>query len=212
HDGEYRDRHHAACVQEQLDRGEELRVEREEEPGGGGQHQGQVEHRVEEVPGQDHREGRGQQHHRQPPESYRLEDHSAPPPGLAAGALPAAAFAGSPALAASTSGRAAFGGGCLSRRGVPVRHDGSNRRPIWWSRSLSRSSSRRSDVDMSNDFIMMMASVGHTCTHSSQNSQAYNSRVKVLAYFPFSALSISTLMTCGGQMYSQSRQPMQFSS
>ena len=36
--------------------------------------------------------------------------------------------------------------------------------------------------------------------------------MKVLAKFRFSALSISTLITCGGQMYSQSRQPMQFSS
>jgi len=59
---------------------------------------------------------------------------------------------------------------------------------------------------------MMMASVGHTWTHSSQNSQAYSSSVKVLAQLRFSALSISTLMTWGGQMYSHSRQPMQFSS
>ena len=77
---------------------------------------------------------------------------------------------------------------------------------------MSSKSSRRSRVATSNDFIMMMASVGQTCTHSSQNSHAYSSSVKILAKFRFSALSISTLMTWGGQMYSQSRQPMQFSS
>ena len=33
----------------------------------------------------------------------------------------------------------------------------------------------------SNDFIMMMASVGHTWTQSSQNSQAYSSRLKNFA-------------------------------
>ena len=36
--------------------------------------------------------------------------------------------------------------------------------------------------------------------------------MNVLAQFRFSAFSISTLITCGGQMYSHSRQPMQFSS
>jgi hypothetical protein len=69
----------------------------------------------------------------------------------------------------------------MSRSRLPVAQDGSNDRPIAWSRSLSSKRSRRSAVARSNDFIMMIASVGHTCTHSSQNSHEYSSSVKVLA-------------------------------
>jgi hypothetical protein len=64
---------------------------------------------------------------------------------------------------------------------LPVAHDGSYFSPMACSRSLSSSISRRSAVGMSNDFIMTMASVGQTCTQSSQNSQAYSSNVNVLA-------------------------------
>ena len=76
------------------------------------------------------------------------------------------------ACSATASVLGALGGVCMSRSRLPVAHEGSNRSPIWCSRSLSSRSSRRSAVGMSNDFIMMMASVGHTCTHSSQNSHA----------------------------------------
>ena len=58
---------------------------------------------------------------------------------------------------------------------------------------------------------MTIASVGQTCTHSSQNSHAYISSEKVFAKLRPCPLSISTLMTAGGQMNSHRRQPMQFS-
>src|SRR5439155_17199676 len=123
-----------------------------------------IEHRVEEILGENDGESGGQQDHCQPPERYRLEGHSALLPALAC-----------------SSALGALGGVCMSRSPLPVAHDGSNCRPTWCSRSLSNRRSRRSVVATSKDFIMMMASVGHTCTHSSQNSQAYSSSVKVLA-------------------------------
>src|SRR6187401_699013 len=65
-----------------------------------------------------------------------------------------------------------LGGCCMSRSRLPVAHEGACCRPMACNRSLSSNISRRSLVAMSNDFIMMMASVGHTWTHNSQNSQA----------------------------------------
>src|SRR6185436_3947245 len=104
-------------------------------------------------------EARGQQHDGYCPESYGGRGHSAD--SLA-----------SPLAPAFASVLAGFGGACMSRSLFPGAHDGSKSSPIAWSRSLSSRRSRRSDVARSNDFIMMMASVGHTCTHSSQNSHA----------------------------------------
>jgi hypothetical protein len=69
----------------------------------------------------------------------------------------------------------------MSRSRLPVAHDGSNCNPSACRRSLSSSSSRRSAVARSKDLSMMIASVGHTCTQSSQNSHEYSSSVNVLA-------------------------------
>src|SRR5215467_8323787 len=115
---------------------------------------------MEEILGQDHRQGRADEQNGQAPEGDDVEGHSVLPSVLA----------GASALACSAG--AALGGVCMSRSPLPVAHDGSNCSPMVCSRSLSRSSSRRSLVAGSKDFIMMMASVGHTCTHSSQNSHA----------------------------------------
>src|SRR5215471_13677717 len=108
---------------------------------------------MEEILGQDHRQGRADEQNGQAPEGDDVEGHSVLP--------------GASALACSAG--AALGGVCMSRSPLPVAHDGSNCSPMVCSRSLSRSSSRRSLVARSKDFIMMMASVGQTCTHSSQN-------------------------------------------
>jgi hypothetical protein len=69
----------------------------------------------------------------------------------------------------------------MVRSRVPVAHEGWCCTPSACRRSLSSSISRRSAVDMSKVRSMTIASVGHTCTHSSQNSQAYSSSEKLFA-------------------------------
>src|SRR6266542_3208902 len=183
----------AARIEEDLPGGEELGVERQEHACRRHERQCQPQHGVEQVPAEHDGQPRANEHGSEAPESGNVERHASP-------------------AAAGFSATVFLGGACMSRSRLPVAQDASCWRPITCRRSLSSSISRRSAVDMSNDFIMMMASVGQTWTHSSQNSQAYSSSVKVFAKLRFSALSISTLITWGGQMYSQSRQPMQFSS
>src|SRR5262249_1184242 len=187
HDGEHQDGDESARVEQELHGEEEGGVEQEEDDGGRDESAREVEDGVEQVGSQHDAPAPGAQGQGYQPEHQGLERHSLP-------SLPSA--------------RAALGGACMSRSLLPVAHEAGNAQPSQWSRSLSSSISRRSLVARSKVLSMMMASVGHTWTHSSQNSQAYSSSVNVLAKFRFSALSISTLMTCGGQMYSHSRQPM----
>src|SRR5947207_3266825 len=175
---------------EEPDGEDERGVQQEEDHRVGHEGAGERKDGVEEVGGEHDTQAPAEQGQGHQPEHQGLERH---------------------ALPSLLSARAAFGGACMSRSLLPVAHEGGNAQPSQCNRSLSSSISRRSLVARSKVLSMMMASVGHTCTHSSQNSQAYSSSVKVLAKFRFSALSISTLMTWGGQMYSHSRQPMQAS-
>src|SRR5207302_6223361 len=149
----------APRVEEELHGREELRVKGQEDARRHRERQGQVQHRVEQVLGQDHHEGRGQEQGPERPEGYGFQGHSGLPSALAG-----------PASGAWAAG--ALGGVCMSRSPLPVAHDGSKSSPMLWRRSLSMRSSRRSEVARSKDFIMMMASVGQTWTQSSQNSQA----------------------------------------
>src|SRR5688572_28540427 len=207
HDGEDHDGDHAAGVEQQLDTEQERRLQEPEDGARGHQRGRQIEDGgVEQVGRQHHTEAPAHQHDGHHPEADGLGHY-----GFAVGAPSEASGARRSGVGCAV-GFAGFGGACMSRRRFPVAHDGSNWSPSACRRSLSSRSSRRSAVARSNERIITMASVGHTCTQSSQNSHEYSSRVKVFAQFRFSALSISTLITWGGQMYSQSRQPMQFSS
>src|SRR5215813_324716 len=187
HDGEHQDRDHSARVEQELHGEQESGVEQEEHDGRRDESASEIEDSVEQVWGEHDAQAPAEQGQGHQPEHHGLERHSLP---------------------SLLSARAALGGACMSRSLLPVAHEGGNAQPSQWSRSLSSSISRRSLVARSKVFSMMIASVGHTWTHSSQNSQAYSSSVNVLAKFRFSALSISTLMTWGGQMYSHSRQPI----
>ena len=60
----------------------------------------------------------------------------------------------------------------MSRSRLPVAHDASCCRPMRVQAILVEQHLAAIGGAMSNDFIMMIASVGQTCTHSSQNSQA----------------------------------------
>src|SRR5207249_4482319 len=152
HDREHDDRHHAARVEQELDGEEERLLEQEEDHAGQDERGRQVQHGVEQVGGEDDGETRGQQQGGDHPEPHRLERHAA------------GSFA-SPLASALAAVRAGFGGACMSRSRLPVAHDGSNESPRAWSLSLSSRRSRRSAAARSNDFIMTIASVGHTCTH-----------------------------------------------
>src|SRR6185503_6803821 len=137
-----------------------------EDAGGASQRERQPQHRMKEVPREHHRERRSDEDGGERPEGDRLRHHASLPAGFAA---------------CASSARAILGGPCIIRSRFPIAHDCSCCRPIACKRSLSSSISRRSAVARSNDFIITMASVEHTCTHSSQNSQAYSSSEKLLA-------------------------------
>ena len=153
-------------------------------PAVAGQRQRQPEHRVKEVLGQDDGErAEASRTAASAPKAIgsRLTRRASSRPWRCAPSAASAGLGRRLHVAQQVAGRP---------RGLELQADGVQA-------VLVEQSSRRSRVATSNDFIMMMASVGQTCTHSSQNSHAYSSSVKVLAKFRFSALSISTLMTCG---------------
>src|SRR5436190_6273049 len=204
HDGEHDDGHDTARVEQELNGEQERRVEQKEDAAGGHQRRREPEHRVEEIGRQHDGEACADQHHRRDaePDDFGHSGFAVGAPSEASGArrsgelgaVGAASAAGSgarrsgelcagavaPATAAA-AGLGGLGGACMSRRRLPVAHDGSNCSPSACNRSLSRSSSRRSAVARSNDLSMMIASVGQTWTHSSQNSHEYSSSVNVLA-------------------------------
>src|SRR5438093_821718 len=185
HDGEHDDGHDTARVEQELNGEQERRVEQKEDAARGHQRRREPEHRVEEIGRQHDGEACADQHHRRDaePDDFGHSGFAVGAPSEASGArrsgeLGAGAAAPAAAVAAGLGG---LGGACMSRRRLPVAHDGSNCSPSACNRSLSRSSSRRSAVARSNDLSMMIASVGQTWTHSSQNSHEYSSSVNVLA-------------------------------